>query len=346
MLKFEIKKYFSKTVNKLILIVVLLVAVGYSFLAAESMRYTDTDGVSLDGIADAVRNYKGLRQQYQGEVPDSEYGKKVQAYWDILNFTANVYTVEPEFLPDVMVRISEEEVNNIYDIYADNQQKASEEYGKTPEQEEFIKEQYGKLEIPADYEAYDSWETMTMYIQTYVIILVIVIGFMAAGIFDEEFRNHAELVFFAAKYGRSKAVRNKIAAGMLTATVVYWTGAGIMSLISFGIMGASGFHTPYQIEDPYSVYVMTQGQRYLLIVVCGYIASLLSASVTMLVLTTVIQAVKVPTLFQIGDMVILQLPFVMVLYFAVSIILLPFIYRSYSRYGLSKRRSAKENRKK
>ena len=38
MLKFEIKKYFSKTVNKLILIVVLLVAVGYSFLAAESMR--------------------------------------------------------------------------------------------------------------------------------------------------------------------------------------------------------------------------------------------------------------------------------------------------------------------
>ena len=412
MLKFEIKKYFSKTVNKLILIVVLLVAVGYSFLAAESMRYTDTDGGSLDGIgkitagrklaadknqwkgkltaeriADAVRNYKGLRQQYQGEVPDSEYGKKVQAYWDILNFTANVYTVEPEFLPDVMVRISEEEVNNIYDIYADNQQKASEEYGKTPEQEEFIKEQYGKLEIPADYEAYDSWETMTMYIQTYVIILVIVIGFMAAGIFDEEFRNHAELVFFAAKYGRSKAVRNKIAAGMLTATVVYWTGAGIMSLISFGIMGASGFHTPYQIEDPYSVYVMTQGQRYLLIVVCGYIASLLSASVTMLVtakmrtakvavcipffmfcmmlfiarslsdvtrvvyyttdvLTNVIQAVKVPTLFQIGDMVILQLPFVMVLYFAVSIILLPFRYRSYSRYGLSKRRSAKENRKK
>ena len=152
-------------------------------------------------------------------------------------------------------------------------------------------------------------------------------------------------------------------------------------------MGASGFHTPYQIEDPYSVYVMTQGQRYLLIVVCGYIASLLSASVTMLVtakmrtanvavcipffmfcmmlfiarslsdvtrvvyyttdvLTNVIQAVKVPTLFQIGDMVILQLPFVMVLYFAVSIILLPFIYRSYSRYGLSKRRSAKENRKK
>lgn len=214
-----------------------------------------------------------------------------------------------------------------------------------------------------------------MYIQTYVIILAVVIGFMAAGIFDEEFRNHAELVFFAAKYGRSKAIRNKIAAGIITATAVYWTGVGIMTLISFGIMGTSGFHMPYQFEDPDSVYAMTQGQRYLLIVVCGYIASLLSASVTMLVtakmrtakvavcipffmfcvmlfiarslsdvtrvvyyttdvLTNVLQAVKVPTLFQIGDFVILQIPFVMVLYSAVSIILLPFIYRSYSRYGL------------
>ncbi len=400
MLRYEIKKFFSKTVNRAILIVVILIAAAYSFLAAGSIRYTDANGENPDGIgkiaagrklaadknqwkgeltaeriADVVQSYKGLRRQYQGEVPDNEYGKTVQSYWDILNFTANVYTMEPNFLPDVIDQISEEDVNYIYDIYGDNLQKAAEEYGETSEQEEFIKEQYGKLEIPVEYEAYDSWETMPMYIQTYVIILAVVIGFMAAGIFDEEFRNHAELVFFAAKYGRSKAIRNKIAAGIITATAVYWTGVGIMTLISFGIMGTSGFHMPYQFEDPDSVYAMTQGQRYLLIVVCGYIASLLSASVTMLVtakmrtakvavcipffmfcvmlfiarslsdvtrvvyyttdvLTNVLQAVKVPTLFQIGDFVILQIPFVMVLYSAVSIILLPFIYRSYSRYGL------------
>lgn len=400
MLRYEIKKFFSKTVNRAILIVMILIAAAYSFLAAGSIRYTDANGENPDGIgkiaagrklaadknqwkgeltaeriADVVQSYKGLRRQYQGEVPDNEYGKTVQSYWDILNFTANVYTMEPNFLPDVIDQISEEDVNYIYDIYGDNLQKAAEEYGETSEQEEFIKEQYGKLEIPVEYEAYDSWETMPMYIQTYVIILAVVIGFMAAGIFDEEFRNHAELVFFAAKYGRSKAIRNKIAAGIITATAVYWTGVGIMTLISFGIMGTSGFHMPYQFEDPDSVYAMTQGQRYLLIVVCGYIASLLSASVTMLVtakmrtakvavcipffmfcvmlfiarslsdvtrvvyyttdvLTNVLQAVKVPTLFQIGDFVILQIPFVMVLYSAVSIILLPFIYRSYSRYGL------------
>lgn len=151
----------------------------------------------------------------------------------------------------------------------------------------------------------------------------------------------------------------------------------ILSLISFGIMGAGGFDTPYQIAEPYSVYIMTQGQYYLLIIVCGYIASLLSASVTMLVtarmrtaklavcipffmycvmlfagralsdvtkvvyftmdtLVNIVQAVKAPYIFQIGNDVILQIPFVMVLYFAASIILLPFIYRSYSRFSLTK----------
>lgn len=402
MLKYELKKFFAKTANRVILTALILIAVVYSLLAAESMSYTDTDGSHLSGIgkmtagrrlaadknrqkgeltaekiSGAVKSYQELKQQCQGELPDTEFGKTVQSYWDILNFTANVYTVEPAFLPDVITQLTEEDTEHIYDIYAANMDKMAEEYAETPAQEAFIKKQYEKIKIPPDYEAYDSWETMGMYIQTYVIILAVAIGFMAAGIFDEEFRNHAEQVFFAAKYGRSKAARNKIAAGIITASIVYWAGIGLMSFISFGIIGASGFHTPYQLSDPYSIYVMTQGQYYLLIVLCGYIASLLSASVTMLVtakmrtakvavclpffmfcvmlfiarslsevtrivyyatdvLTNVIQAVKVPILFQAGDVVIPQLPLVMALYFAVSVILLPFIYRSYSRYGLAK----------
>lgn len=404
MLKYELKKFFSKTANKVILTAVILIAVGYSFLAAESMSYVNPDGTHIAGagkitagrrlaadknrwkgeltaerIAEAVKSYQELRRQYPQDLPDTEYGKTVQSYWDILNFAANVYVMEPAFLPDVIAQMTEEDLDHIYDIYTANLQKMAEEYGETPEQEEFIRKQYEKIELPADYEAYDSWETMSMYIQTYVIILAVVIGFMAAGIFDEEFRNHAELVFFAAKYGRSKAAVNKIAAGMITATVIYWAGVGIMSLLSFGMMGASGFHTPYQLSDPDSIYVMTQGQRYLLIVVCGYIASLLSASTTMLVttkmrtakvavclpffmfcvmlfiarslsnvtrivyyttdvLTNIVQAVKVPTLFQVGGMVIPQIPFVAALYFAFSVLLLPFIYRSYSRYGLGRQK--------
>ena len=72
-------------------------------------------------------------------------------------------------------------------------------------------------------------------------------------------------------------------AGVLMTTAVYWIGMGILSLISFSIMGTSGFSTPIQIWETYSIYIMTYGEYYLLMLVCGYIASLFCTSLTMLV---------------------------------------------------------------
>lgn len=400
MLKYELKKFFSKTINKVTLTALILVAIILSFLAADSIRYTDTDGGKLTGIGkitagrrlaadknqwkgeltpekitNAAESYDELNQQYPEEIPNIEWGRTVQSYWDILDFAAGIYASESEFRD--RNGLAEENLDHIYDTYADNLRRMPEEYGKTPEQKEFLRKQYQKIEMPVDYEAFDSWEAMTIYIQMYIIILVVVIGFLTAGIFDEEFRHHAELVFFTTKYGRSKASRNKIVVGMVTATVVYWTGIGLLSLLSFGMMGGSGSGTLYQLVEPYCVYVMTQGQRYLLIVVCGYIASLLSAAVTMLVtakthtaivavcvpffmfcvllfiggplsnvtnivyfttdaLVNVVRAMKTMHIFQIGNIVFRQIPFVMILYFVVSVILLPLIYRSYSRYGFTK----------
>ena len=123
---------------------------------------------------------------------------------------------------------------------------------------------------------------------------------------------------------------------------------------------------------------MTYGQYFLLTVLCGYIASLLAASVTMLIaarmrsasvavcvpfllfcvmpfigralsafltffkltpdmLVNVIECAKSPNVFQIGDLVFRQIPCIMLLYFIVSLLLLPFVYRGYYCYGLGKR---------
>lgn len=387
--------------NQVILTVLLLITVILSFLAVDSVLYAGTDGEPLTGISkiaagrklaedknkwegeltperlsDAANSYSELSLQYQGEIPNDEYGKTVQSYWDILYFANKVYTPEAPVLG--LGGLEGQDLEHIYETYADNLELVAEGNAETPEQEEYLKEQYKKIRMPVTYEAFDSWDTMETYAEMYVAVLAVIIGFLAAGIFDEEFRNRAELVYFASKYGRTKAVRNKIAAGMITATGVYWAGAGILSLISFGIMGASGFNTPYQLVNPYSMYVMTQGQRYLLVLVSGYIASLLSAVLTMLVtakmhtakvavcipfflfyvmlfvgrtlsgvtdivhftpdtLVYVVQNVKDVRFFQLGNIVIPQIPFVMLLYFVVAIILLPFIYRSYSRYGFAKK---------
>lgn len=65
--------------------------------------------------------------------------------------------------------------------------------------------------------------------------------------------------------------------------VSIWIGVGVLSLISFAVTGTSGFFTPYQIDDPYSIYVMTYGEYYLLILVGGYIVTMFCAALTMLV---------------------------------------------------------------
>lgn len=412
MLRFEIKKFFSKITTKVILTVYLLVIVLLCFMVVDSVRYKDTDGNELTGISRVAagrrlaadenrwkgeltpekiskiaKNYHELMQQYQGDYPAVEYGRTVQSYWDILYFASEMFTPDYITALEGMNQVAEKDIAHIYDAYADNLKNMAKEYGTTPEQEKFLEEQYGKIQIPVTYKAFESWDAMTTHAEMYIFISVIVVGFLAAGIFDEEFRNHAELVFFTAKYGRSKAVVNKIATGVVTTTIIYWAGIGIMSLISFGILGWSGFHTPYQITAPYSFYVITQGRRYFLTMICGYIASLLSASVTMLVtakmhtlkaavvipffmyhvlvfigrplsevtslscftpnvLIEVDRQLRHPHIFQIGNAVFRQVPFVMLLYVAVSIVLLPFLFRSYSGYDSAKnlRRKSRKHR--
>jgi len=398
-LKYELKKVFSKKLNRIVLIIVLLAAAVLSVFAIGSVRYVDEDGAGHTGltasrrlaadrnrwageltgdkIAQAVSSRKESNREYPDDVPDEEYGKTLQSYNDIENFVIGVLTPDAVWDQGVLCQLEDEQARDLYSIYEKNLQEMAGKYGETPEQQRFLTEQYEKTELPLAYESKNSWDTIMMYVETYGMILAIVIGFLAAGIFAEEFRSRADAVFFSARYGRTKAARHKVLAGLLMATIVYWAGMGILSLVSLGVMGISGFSTPYQIDQPYSIYNMTFGEYYLLTVLCGYIASLLSASVTMLIaakmrsanvavcvpfflfcvmpfigrafsafltffkltpdmLLNVIECAKDPNIFQIGNVVFRQIPCIVLLYFIISIILLPFVYRNYHCYGLKK----------
>lgn len=400
MLKFELKKIFSKRINQVLLAAVLVVTIIYSGMAIGSMSYTDEEGqdhtgieagrllaedinqwkgeLTAEKISEVINDYKTLSAEYPDGIPDTEYGKTIQSYYDIYDFVIGIMTPDSEWDESVVYQLSDEQLQDIYTIYQDNMKKMAEEYGTTPEKRNYLESIYEKIEIPLSFEAKDSWDTMTMYAQTYVLLMAVIIGFLAAGIFSGEFRPGTEDVFLAAKYGRSKAIKNKIIAGILVSTIVYWIGVGLLSFISFAVMGTSGFFTPYQIDDPYSIYVMTYGEYYLLILVGGYIATMFCAALTMLVtvkmhtpnlavcipffllcmmpfiarvlptfdaffnllptvLTNIFNAVRTPILFQIGPLVFRQISFLMFLYIVLFIVLLPFIYRSYSRYGIKKK---------
>lgn len=228
MLKYELKKIFSKRINQVLLAAALAVTIIYSSLAVGSMSYTDEEGqdhtgieagrllaedknrwkgvVTPEKIAEIINDYEEISAKYPEEIPDTEWGKRIQSYYDIRDFVIKILTPDSEWDESVLNQISDEQLQDIYTIYQDNMKKMAEEYGTTPEKRSYLESIYEKIEIPLSFAAKDSWDTMTMYAQTYVLLLAVIIGFLAAGIFSGEFRPGTEDVFFAAKHGRAKAI--------------------------------------------------------------------------------------------------------------------------------------------
>lgn len=56
----------------------------------------------------------------------------------------------------------------------------------------------------------------------YVMLTMLILGFLVTGIFSNEFSWKADAIFFTAVYGRNKAVAAKIKAGFTIVTAVYW----------------------------------------------------------------------------------------------------------------------------
>lgn len=396
MLKWELKRIFSKRINILAIAVAMILAVIFSGFAVTSSRYVDESGNVSTGFT-AVRKLtankrpwkgtlteehlaKALKQNREAYVQASEdeinenYGTTLQPIDDIREFMISVLTPDSDYDESVLDQMTDENVKNFYNIYQDYMKKMAQDYGKTDAQKKYLEKKYSEIKTPLKYEPFDAWDIMIMYAETYSIILAIVVGFICAGIFADDFQTKADAVFFASKHGRTKAVKTKILAGLVTITVIFWGGIALLSLISFGIMGISGAGTPYQMEQAYSIYVMTYGQYYLLTVMCGYIASLLAAALSMLVaakmhtisvavcipfflycvlpfigralsgystffnliptmLTNVEAAAKIPLVYQIGGLVFRQIPFVMVMYTIVTVVVVPWIYQSVKKYG-------------
>ena len=105
MMKYELKKFFHKKINKIILIVMVFLASIISCLAVGSMRITAGRRLAADRnkwkgkltvekIKEVVENRKTLEQIYPEDIPDAEYGKTVQSYDDILSFI--IYVITPD----------------------------------------------------------------------------------------------------------------------------------------------------------------------------------------------------------------------------------------------------------
>ena len=153
----------------------------------------------------------------------------------------------------------------------------------TQAEKDFLISRYENLDTPFYYEYVDGWSALLQNISTFILILALIIGFLAAGIFSDEFHSKADAVFFSAKLGRSKAIASKVNAGFLITTMLYVIFVALYTAIVLTVVGSDGANCPIQLEMWRSIYNITFLQAYFFIVAGGYVGTLLAVSLAMLV---------------------------------------------------------------
>lgn len=394
MLKYELKRIFTKRLNRVLITIGLALAVILSFLAATSNRFVTPQGHLVTGISatrkvvvDKNRN-KGLmtpqkiseliaqdqrtfREYKDKDESDKVYGTSLQQYLDVEQLVSYILTGNEDYNPSVYLNVNPKKLLNIYKIRDAKIEKLIRQNGKTEEQRKYLKAQYDKISTPYQYEAPDSWDTMQLYVVTYSIILAVLMGVLASGIFSEEITLKADAVFFSSKYGRNKAIKTKIIAGLLTSTGIYWIGMCLFTVISLALMGTSGSHTLMSMLNSYTIYNVTYGQAFYIMMFAGYIANLLATTSTMMVsaimgspniaicipfflfcimpfvgrlgggkgiflltpdqLNNFQEIMKVNHIYQIGGFVTNQLTMILMIYVIANIVLIPLVYFVYKR---------------
>lgn len=149
----------------------------------------------------------------------------------------------------------------------------------------FLMEKYQEMETPLYYDYADGWKQLFEFAPTLLMIMVLILGFLAAGIFSCEYQYKADSIFYTSYHGRGKAVSAKIKAGLWLITGIYWLAVLLYVGIVLGILGADGANCVIQtgMGGWKSFYNITYWQEGLLVFGGGYVGCLFILLLTMLI---------------------------------------------------------------
>ncbi len=148
-------------------------------------------------------------------------------------------------------------------------------------QKQFLIARYESLKTPFSYDYVEGWQEMLQTSNVPILCMALVLSFLVAGIFANEFRWKADAVYFSSRHGRDRATVSKILACFLLVSVLYWLGILIYTLSTLCWLGFDGGNCPIQISFWKSIYHLTYQQAYLLAVAAGYVGNLFAAFAAM-----------------------------------------------------------------
>ena len=308
MLRYEIKKVFSKTKNRITIMVLLVILIATSILTINRVEYVDESGNQSTGIS-AAKNLRQAKNEWSGyltedvfqnileenrninneissdsiEEENRRFAKKqgISTIREVTNHAFSEYRDYNDFAID---NISDDEARTVYErrISTLKEYLDSGEETFTEKEKSFLIQQYENLDTPFYYEYMDGWSALLQNISTFILILALVIGFFVSGIFSDEFQTKADSIFFSTRLGRNKGVLSKIGAGFTIVSVFYAVFVFLYMFIVLLVLGADGANCPIQLDLWRSAYNVTFLQAYLLIVAGGYIGTLFASMLAML----------------------------------------------------------------
>lgn len=315
MLKYEIKKVFTRTGGRIALLVLLFLT-GITCYFATGISYTNENGDTERGYGAAMK-LRRMQKEWAGDLDEEKirkviaeniricstpearsdnvqkrniaygWGQGIMGIRELLNRAyATGFREYDYYRAD---SLSEEDAGNFYGNRVKLLKDWLAEEGTaelfSDEEKEFLIRRYEELKTPFYYNYMKGWTQWFEYAPTIVMIGMMVLGYLVAGIFSNEYAWKADSVFFSSEYGRNKAIRAKVWAGFLIATGVYWVMILFYSAFTFAFLGADGWNCPVQAD--YSgwkcFYNVTNLQEYLMVAIGGYVGCLFISFLCMLI---------------------------------------------------------------
>lgn len=314
MIKYELKKVFARTSSKIALLL-LLVVTGITCYLAADVAYVDKNGETKTGRA-AMSALKEAQQKWSGNLDEAKI-RKVIAENNRIQETPEAHS---NSVQDKNIVYSQkqgiQEIEQLlncafakgfrdYDYYRVNSltgAQASDFYSNrilllktwlskaaksqfTDAEKVYLISQYERIRTPFYYDYMKGWTQLFKFVPTIAMITMLILGYLIAGIFSNEFTWKSDAIFFTCAYGRGKAIRAKIRAGFCIVTLVYFATLLIYSAVTLFYLGAEGGNCMVQANwtSWKCFYNITVWQKYLLILLGGYIGCLFISFLSMLV---------------------------------------------------------------
>ena len=305
LVKFELKKLFTKKMNIIVIIICLILVTilfalsGIDFIATDEAgnNYKGQNAIDLrkeqinkisgvltnERITQEIEDLQELKENPDNLVVNSygeeDFSREVyNGYLDNrLNLLANINKVYAGYSSsyiDEILNLDLENTENFYQLRgktienALNQNYSGNTY--TEQEKEYWLEKSSEVEEPFKYDFYYGWSN-TFNSYQMMIITIIAVCICLSSIFSGEYQSGADNIILTSKYGKSKAITAKIIASYIFATIIFVVYLLFAVGSIFLMFGTSGWNLPIQIMNILSIYPLTFLGAFLYNVAISYV---------------------------------------------------------------------------